>query len=294
MTENEKKIFEGLVQKTLNLTETETLASLYNEAGELINIQPLLDIDASRVAKFKNDSKQQRDRGFKESREAFEKELMEEYSITSDLQGIELVKHILDTQTTDLKTKLETKTKDVDIEKNPAFIQKRIEWEKQVQVKEKEWEKKFETREAEWQKDKIFDQVSKKALLCVDTDFIQPDNPDRTAALKEVLINTLKGENYQITEDGTIHILDKDGKLKEDAHGRAINFKDYTEQIASKYFDKKQADKRGNSGNQTQTQTSNQIKIKDQSDFQAQMAIAKDATERAAILKAAKEAGISK
>ena len=52
MTPQEKQILEAFLSKALNM-DTGAMASLFNEAGELITVEPLLTADAEKVAKQK-------------------------------------------------------------------------------------------------------------------------------------------------------------------------------------------------------------------------------------------------
>jgi hypothetical protein len=258
MTDNEKKVLNGFLQKTLNL-DTEALAGLYNEAGELIDLSTVLEKDAERVAKFNKKSTDQYGRGLKEGAGKIEKEIKEKYEIDSELIGVELIDHLLETKTTELTSKFEdlkkSKLKDDEIEKHPKYMQLKLEHDKQLKVKDKEWEDKFKAKEAEFSRKETFDKVSKQALLFVDSGFVLPEKAERAAALKDVLVKELQGENFNIQDDGTIILLDKDNKMREDAHGKPISFKDYVDGMAVKYFDKREANARGNAGNKNEGQS---------------------------------------
>lgn len=293
MIDKEKEVLNGFLKKIYNVTD-EDLASLYNEAGELTTVDSILAKDSERISKFKTEKNDQFKAGQKKTWEQIEKHLKEKYSAQdSELLGAELIDHVFETQTAELQEKISKKFKDEDIEKHPSFIAKRKEWEKTLQSKESEFDEKLKAKETEWNRSRMMSKISEAAMLQLESNFILPENAVRAKALKDVLIRELESENYSIQDDGSIIILDKEGKAKEDSHGKMINFNEYIEASALKFFDKKVANSRGNAGNQNQN-NAQQIVIKDQSDFQAKMSEAKTPEDRAAIMTAAKAAGIVK
>jgi hypothetical protein len=281
MTDKEKQLLEGYFQKTLNL-DSEAVAGLYNEAGELTTVEPIITADASRVAKFKSEKKQQLDRGFKEGRESYEKEIKEKFGVDSDLQGLDLIDHVLENKTLELNEKVlkSNKIKDEDFEKHPKYIALKSEHDKALKNKDKEWEDKLKTKETEWQKQETFNKVSKVALTEIETNYLMPENADRALAIKEVLLGKLGENNFSIQEDGSIIILDKSGKPCEDAHGHILNFKEYINNLSVKFLDKKVANARGSAANQGGGASGGQSAIKNQDDFLQAMKSAKTSEER--------------
>jgi hypothetical protein len=292
MTNEEKESLSRFFKKIYNVTDEE-IASLYNDAGELTTVDPLLTKDSERVARFKQEKSDQFKLGEKKAHQKIESHLKEKYDITdSELIGAELIDFVVEAQTSELKEKLTKKVDPSDIEKHPAFIAKRSEWEKTLTAKDKEWQDKFESRESEWNKKQTLGEVAKHGLTYLETNFVLPEDPQRAANFKNIFARELEAGNYSLQENGDPIILDKDGNPAEDAHGRMISFKDHIDQIGMKYFDKRQANQRGNSGNQNQQNNTQAIVIKDQSEFSQKMAEAKTAEDRAAIMSAAKTAGI--
>lgn len=291
MNKTEREVFDSFLKKIYNLNDEE-IAGLYNEAGELDKTDLILTKDSERVSKFKKEKGDEFKNGEKKAMIRIEKHLKEKYNVESDLLGEELIDHVFDAKTSELTEKLSKKFNADDIEKHPAFIQKRTEFEKQLKAKDTEWEGKITAKEAEWNQKQSRAQVSKLALTHVETNYLMPENATRANALKDVLIREFDSNNYDLPDNSDPIILDKDGKPLEDEHGRMISFKDYTDRIASKYFDKKVANQRGNAGNQQQQQQGQPITVKDQSEFKEKMANAKTSEERAAIMKAGKEAGL--
>lgn len=291
MTKEEKEVLDGFLKKIYNVNE-EDLASLYNEAGELTSVDSIIAKDSERVARFKTEKSDQFKLGEKKAHQKIESHLKEKYNITdTELIGAELIDFVVESQTGELKEKLTKKVDSADIEKHPAFISKRSEWEKALTAKDKEWQEKLENQQSEWNKKQTLGEVAKYGLTYLETNFVLPEDPQRAANFKNIFTRELEAGNYSLQENGEPLILDNDGKPREDAHGKMISFKDYVEQIGIKYFDKRQANQRGNAGNQQQNNIQ-AVVIKDQSEFTQKMAQAKTPEERAAIMTAAKTAGI--
>ena len=94
MTKEEQKILSDSLSKLFKI-EPETLASLYNEAGELSDFSKILELDAQRIAKYKSDSDNQYKRGVKEGASKIEKEVKEKFELDSDLLGVDLIDHLV-------------------------------------------------------------------------------------------------------------------------------------------------------------------------------------------------------
>ena len=112
MTDPEKKVLEGFLSKTLKM-DTEDMAGLYNDAGELTSLSVASEADTTRIKKLKEDASSQYKRGLKEGATKIESELKDKYEIDSELVGLELVDHIIEDKT---KTQSDA---DGDITKHP-------------------------------------------------------------------------------------------------------------------------------------------------------------------------------
>jgi hypothetical protein len=284
MKPEEKELLTGVLSKTLNL-DAEAISGLFNAEGDLINMDKVLEADAARVAKYKAENKSQHDRGIKEHAEKIEKELKKKYSIESDLIGVDLIDHILELQTAELNEKLSKKgAKDEDFEKHPKYAQMKKDHETALKEKDKDWEGRLKEKESEWTRKETLSKVAKIAFADLDEGFIMPENAQRTTALKEVMQRELDSDNYGFLEDGTPVILDKEGKPKEDAHGKLVSFKEHVKTIACKYFDERKAQKRENAGNNgSQPKIDGVFKSKDE--FTEAMATAKTPEEKSALYK---------
>lgn len=291
MTDKEKEVFNGFLSKTLNLS-SEDVASLYNEAGELTTVDLLLQRDSERVKKFKTDNESQFKAGEKKAFEKIEKYVKTTFNIgDTELLGTELIDHAFKTQTAELQEKLSKKFDPAEIEKHPAFIAKRAEWENKEKSLVKEWEGKLESEKNQWNQQITLGQVSQTALNYIQDNFIMPENAERAAYLKQVFVEEVKKRSYN-TQEGSDPIILNGDKPLEDEFGHIVPFKTFIEGLGGKLFDKKIAQQRGNAGNQPTPPSGQPIVIKDQSDFKVKMAEATTPEDRAAVMKAAKVAGL--
>jgi hypothetical protein len=226
--------------------DAEKLATLYNEAGELTDLNIVIEADEKRVAKFTTEKTAQYNRGIKEGAGKIEKEIKDKYQVDSDLIGVELVDSIVLKHTEDAKV-----TKD--ITKHPDYIKLESSVDKKLKERDKEWEGKLALKESEFKKEKLFEKIKDKALVNLDTRKpILPNDPNKAQVWKETYLNELRSGNYQEGEDGTPIVLDKEGNVMKDSHGNAITFDEFEKNVSDKYFEYPAAEQRSSSGNKTQ------------------------------------------
>jgi hypothetical protein len=283
--------FETFAVKVLKLT-SEDLASLYNEAGELTDFSLIERKDAERISKFTSDKTNQYNRGLKEGAQKLEKELKEKYEIDSDLIGVELFDHIVETKVAEVQ-----KADPGEVLKHPEVIKALNEKDKALRAKDKEWQQKLTDKEKEINKANLFNKVKAKALAEFDNlKPILPENANKAQALKEVLLNEISRFNYQEDGDNFI-ILKDDGTALKNEHGYDVTFQDHIKGHAEKYFDFKVAEDRSSAGltetEKLKQQSAKVRKPKDKDDYVSMM---KDNTltpkDRIAIMNLAKEAKI--
>ena len=244
MTEQEKKVLSESLSKLYKL-DSETLASLYNEAGELIDFSAILKLDAERIAKYKSDSDNQYKRGIKEGASKVEKEVKEKYEIDSDLIGVDLIDHLVVSKIEEAKV---AGTKD--ITQHPEYIKLQVSIEKEKEKIVKEMKVEIDNLKAEHNKEKLFERVRDKALANLENRKpILPSDARKAQAWKDVYLNELRNGKY-MENDGEIIVLGEDDKPLQTMHGKNITFDDFEKEIADKYFDYKAAEDRSNSGNQ--------------------------------------------
>lgn len=242
MTKEESKILNEFLSKTLKIG-TEDLATLYNEAGDLTGLQIAYDADALRIKKQSEDRTSQYNRGLKEAATKLEKELKSKYEVESDLVGVDLVDSIV------LSKVEETKGATKDISKHPEMLKARAEWEKEQKKRDSEWQTKLEDKDKEFAKTILKDKVKTKGSVLLDElKPILPEEPYKASQWRQVFLNDLLGYDYQDGNDDFI-VLDKEGNPLKDAHGYNRKFKEFTKEIADKYFSYQKAEERSSSGN---------------------------------------------
>jgi len=281
--------FEAFAVKAFKLT-AEDLASLYNEAGELTDFSLIEAKDAERIKKLSTDKTNQYNRGLKEGAEKLEKAIREKYEVESDLIGVELFDHVIETKVTDVKGAGEG-----EVMKHPEVIKALNEKDKALRAKDKEWQQKLTDKEKEINKSNLFNKVKAKAIAEFDNmKPILPENANKAQALKDVLLSELVKFNYQEDGDAFI-ILKEDGTPLKNDHGYDVTFTDHVKGHAERYFDFKTAEERSSSGNKDQGQSGPKIRTpKDKADY---VKIMQDQTltpkERIEVMNLAKKAGIA-
>ena len=244
MKDEEKKILNDSLSKLFKL-DSEKLASLYNEAGDLVDFSVVEDADSERVSKFSGDKDSQYRRGIKEGAEKIEKAIKEKYELESDAVGIDLVNQLVVSQVEAVKS---ASTKD--ITKHPDYIALQVSIEKEKKAIEKEWERKLEAKDLEFAQIKLFEKVSNKALANLESrNPILPQDARKARAWKEVYLNELKTGKYQLGDGDSIIVLDAEGNIMKDSHGHPVTFDDFEKEIADKYFDYQKAEQRSSAGN---------------------------------------------
>ena len=252
MTEKEQKLLSDSLSKLFKI-EPETLASLYNEAGELSDFSEILKLDAERIRKYKSDNDSQYKRGIKEGAEKIEDSLREKYELDSELKGVDLVDHLVVKKIEEAKA---AGTKD--ITKHPDYIKLQVSIDKQLKDRDKEWETKLTEKEKEINRAKLLEKVDKRALTNLESRKpILSEDPRKAQKWKDTYLNELHQGNYM--EDGdNIIVLDRDGKPLQTEHGKSVTFDDYEKQIADQFFEYPKSEQRSSAGNKTETKTTSQ------------------------------------
>ena len=247
MTEAEQKKLNGFLSKTLKM-DTEELASLYNDAGELTSLTAAEAADASRVTKLKEDQSSQYKRGQKEVASKFEAMLKEKYGVSSEETGVDLVDLILTTEVEKVKGKGTE-----DITAHPEYLKLKSESDRLLKSKDKEWQKKIEELEVKHNREAMFTKVKDRAFAELDNlRPILPEDAKKAQRWKEKYIEEFRG--FDFTEQDGAFVVLKDGKPLQDSHGYNKTFADLVKETAAEMFDFQTAEQRSSAGNQ-QTQT---------------------------------------
>lgn len=232
------------MSKTLKIG-TEDLASLYNEAGELVDLSVAEKADTERVKKLSGVGTDQYKRGIKEGASKIEKAVKDKYDIDSDLEGVELIDFLLTEKVGEAKGTTD------DITKHPEFLKHQHEWEKQQKLRDKEWQQKIEDKEREFQKRSVLSKIEKRALdELARLRPILPEDEKKAQRWKEKYVEEFRAFDYQ-EKDGDFIML-KDGEPLKDSHGHMIAFDEFARETAGGFFDFKAADDRSSSGNKNE------------------------------------------
>lgn len=231
--------------------EDEKVAALFNADGTELadNAEAeLTAFDAARITKIKTTAKtegfnQGHQKGLSEGASKWEKEASEEFEITSDKKGLDLIREIVEK-----KSSIKPEIEEDKVLAHPAFIKMKRELEKQVTAKETEWKSKYEARESELLKEKTFDSITQKAKAHLTSlKPVLPKDQAKQEKQMQMLVNELKGYEYKEV-DGQIVIL-KDGKPFEDAHGKSIEFTTLVKNTAESIWDFQTGTQRSGTGN---------------------------------------------
>ena len=207
-----------------------------------------LELDRDRIATINQKGKEKFEQGYSKAKKEvlsdLEQDIRDEFSIEDDeLRGIDLVKKVAEVN--GKKSKADpSKLSEDELKAHPSVIKLLNDKDKTFKTREQEIKEEYETKLSSFQKDKQFNDISKKALSIFEQmNPVLSKDPERAANQKSILLNDLKGINFQ--EDGDSLIpLDKEGNRLEDKHGHGINFEQLVKSRAEKYYDFKQADQR--------------------------------------------------
>ncbi|AVR47253.1 hypothetical protein C7S20_19455 [Christiangramia fulva] len=240
---------EGL--RTAYQLEEDDIATILPEEedkfnGEEFNKQ-FLQFDRDRIQKINQKGKEKFEQGYskakKEVLDQLETEARERFGVEDDeLRGIDLIDHIVEINSK--KSKADpTKLTEEQIKSHPSVIKLLNEKEKSFKTREEELKTEYDTKLNNFQKERTFSAVEKKALAIFDKmNPVLSSDPERAANQKSILINDLKGLDYQ--EDGDTYIPLQEGKRLEDPHGNGVSFEKLVQSRAARYFDFKKAEER--------------------------------------------------
>jgi hypothetical protein len=262
--------FEAFVVKAFKLTPEE-VASLYNEAGELTNFSLIETKDSERVKKFNKTTTDQYGAGFKKGAASIEDAIKEKYAVDSELLGVELFDHIVETKIAEVKGAAPE-----DVMKHPDVIKLINQHARDKKTWDKEWQLKLDAKAEEINQTNLFKEVEDAALVDFDSfGVILPEDPKKAKALKDVYIAEVKKRKHQKEKDG-FSILGEDGKtVLTDEHGYPVSFTDSNRSIAERYFDFKVAEERSSAGlTEEQKKKQQSVKVrkpKDKDDYVSMM-----------------------
>jgi hypothetical protein len=241
--EEVQELLTEFVSRTLKIDKSAVTSALFTQEGDILKVKSdaldfLISKDAGRVTALSGDATKKFQDGYqkakKEERQALEEEIKGQYGIQSDAKGVDLIAELLAQ-----KTKSNEITEDV-IMKHPAFIKKEREL---IQAKENAVKEILDSQK----KEKNLGIFTTKALEELDKlNPVLPEDVLIAKKQKELYLRTLATIPHDITDDGTIILLNGDGTRKQDQHGHAVSFNEFVKGDASNYFQFRKADDRQN------------------------------------------------
>jgi hypothetical protein len=276
----------------LNKTEDELAELIYKKSADSKElslkddaIDVVLDLDSKRVDSIKKNVKpdperlkSEYSRGVKEGLENLETKIRETYSVDSDKKGIELVETVID------KNKGKTKLTDDEVKKHPLYLALEKE-----RVSKEEYQK-LQTTFDEYKQQQVrnvkLSAIKKDAIKVLKSlNPVVSENPTVALTREEDYLHKFDPYDYELDDSGN-HLVMKDGKRLEDAHGNPLSFNNFAKSIAMLNYDFKAQDGKGNAGNKDD-KGGGGVKIpKTPEEYHKAMAEEPDAGKRVAIRKA--------
>lgn len=226
----EKELIAGFLSKTLNIDAT-GVAALYNADGSELNadaLDSLLTKHATWVKGIKPDVQKHFDEGYKKAQsevaKKVEKKIADAIGIETDKIGDEFISEV---ETAFAAKATATPLTEDAVKQHPVFKTREKELLKQVKEANDKAIAEVEKVTKENQRKEILSKVRKKAIA--ETLSKKPLNISADAAkadkqLQLLVSNHLDGYDYEVSEDGEITGISKDGKRLEDPHGNPITF----------------------------------------------------------------------
>jgi hypothetical protein len=284
--EGVKEFLESYLSKTLNL-DKDGVAALFDADGKLKAdaTDQLLKKDKERVAKLTTDKfNEGHQKATKEARSAFEQQLKEKFSISSEKVGVELVEEIVAA-----KTPKGGELNEEEVKKSKAYLDLKESIPAQIKEAVKAKETEYNAYKSQVERKEVLGAVKSKALTILDgLKPILSSDANKAQKQKEFYLREIEAGNYRLDGERII-LLDAEGKDKQDEHGNRVDFEGFAKGIASTYYDFQAGDPRGGAGGAGAAGgggggTVKVFKTKD--DFSKAMSEAKDSKERAEITKA--------
>lgn len=245
-----KEVLMSLLSKLYKMGDAE-VAELLEKTDENEILTSILERDRQRVQVFKDQITAEHNKGHQkgkgEALAALENQLREKFGISAtDLKGVELVDAIVAEQ-----QKSGGVINDETVKKHPAYLQ----LEKQLQTKERaittEWQKKLDAVHGEYKQKEVQGVVRNKALEILDSlNPVLPADATKAAKVKNWFLNDLVTSNhFEVAEDGTILLVDKEGQPLKDEHGYTQKFEDVVKDVATNSLELTVSQARSSAGN---------------------------------------------
>lgn len=248
-----QKFVLGVIAKMHNIPELEVAEALKSDGGDDdIDLQKaydyMLDKDKERVKTLK---KSNFDEGHKKAKKevlsTVESALKSKLGITDDLEGDDLIDHIVTLKAPDAGGTV-PKTEE-ELKKHPFVIGLQNSHRVALEAKDQEWSGKLTAKEEETKHAALFSDVRAIALRALDAkNPILPKDPEKAAKAKErLLVKELEGFKF-LKQGSEITVLDTDGKPLDDGHGNPKQLSALVDEVITSNFELAVADQRENSG----------------------------------------------
>lgn len=200
--------------------------------------------------------KEREDRGYQRAQKTvlqnLEKDLRKTYGVEdADLQGTELVEHIVNAVKEDAAAKGgKSKLTDDDIKKHPLYLELEKTKKKETETLKAEYETKIKAEADAREYDRLLSSVDSEAekIFTSIGDAILPEDASIAAKHKKrLLLDELKAFKFQKNGD-EILVLKEDGTRYEDKAGNPVSFKDLVTTTAKQNFQFKAAQDRKSPG----------------------------------------------
>lgn len=247
---NLKNAVAGILE-TAYQTPADAIAELLPDSEEEFDGEKLkasvLELDKNRIQSSKDHGKTRFDEGYKKAtREvlnAYEEKIREEFGVADEeLKGVDLIRKVVETGSSST-TKDPKDLSEDELKTLPAVLKLLSEKEKSFSEREKEIKTEYETKIAQFGKERVFNEVSKKALSILDSlNPVLSTDPVKAQNQKNILLRELQSFEFQEVNGEIVPM--KDGKRYENDHGHGVSLETLVKDTAGNYFDFKQADQR--------------------------------------------------
>lgn len=244
-----KDFFIAYIGKTLNMP-AEKVASLFeNEEGTDIKdaaLDELLQNDATRVKTFTDKNQEFFNNGLakatKELMTDFEKGLKEKFDFTSNKKGLELIEEIVTTKSGD-KTEIEENK----VKSHPLYISLQDQMNKKVSDIENQWKEKYDGHVKQTAKKDTLSTVYSTLVPYLEENYGLPEDKEMRANQLQWFNSELEKNDWEQHEKDYI-IKDSEGNVLSDKHGVRLTRDKFADQVALKYWPKKEGQPRTGSG----------------------------------------------
>lgn len=216
----------------------------------------------------------------------YEKELKEEFGITSDKVGVDLISEIIEAKAAKGDTLTEEQVK-----KHKTYLDLKESVDKAVKEAVKAEKQVHETYKSQVEREKTISAVKTEALKIFDeSKVILPKDAAKASKLKNLFLKEIEAGNYRI-DNGKVILLNEKGEDQQDEQGHRKDFSAVIKGMITETFDTEVADPKGSPGNNNGGAGggSSKITVKDEADFMKQFSASTDSKQRADIMTAWEE-----